>query len=176
LQRGRAMQKRKLSAKEILADIKAGMSDSDLKAKYELLDNQLEKVFEKLSAAGLLKQSEIESRGKSEASAQTVFNCPACGKQQTSEVEECPDCGAIRSGSRGRPNRPKNDTASTKGKRKFKESLFSHHIKIRNYKLPVASLACLLFFMAHRVSAYLTYLRFNPPVRIWWCEGRRSGA
>jgi len=29
---------------------------------------------------------------------------------------------------------------------------------------------------ALRVSAYLLFSGFNPPVRIWWCEGHRYGA
>jgi Mor family transcriptional regulator len=50
--------KRKLSAKEILADIRSGMDASELKRKYGLSDKSLEYVCNKLAAAGALTDKE----------------------------------------------------------------------------------------------------------------------
>ena len=45
----------KISAKEIVADIKSGMTSVDLKDKYGLTDNQMQSVLTKLKDKGLLK-------------------------------------------------------------------------------------------------------------------------
>ena len=50
------MPKRTINAKEILADIKAGMDDSALIEKCALSEKGLQSLFKKLTDAGLLKQ------------------------------------------------------------------------------------------------------------------------
>ncbi|MGO9572349.1 MAG: hypothetical protein ACLP5H_32945 [Desulfomonilaceae bacterium] len=50
------MPKRTINVKEILADIKAGMDDSALMEKYGISEKGLNKVFKKLTDAGVLKQ------------------------------------------------------------------------------------------------------------------------
>ncbi len=52
----------KLSAKEVLKDIRSGMTDSSLMKKYGISPETLEKLFKKLLEKGLLQQSEIDSR------------------------------------------------------------------------------------------------------------------
>lgn len=95
--------KKRLSAKEILADIRSGMDASALKRKYGLSDNSLDKVYLKLNQAGLLKKHEkprIPSTpapipSHSRAPQGVEWKCPACGKAQASEVPECPICGIV---------------------------------------------------------------------------------
>ncbi|MGO9569718.1 MAG: hypothetical protein ACLP5H_19475 [Desulfomonilaceae bacterium] len=90
------MSKPRLSAKEILADIRAGMDDAALMGKYDLSAQGLQSALTKLVAAGVMKQAELDDRGISQE--QTVnlpWKCPACGKPQPKEFEECPQCGVI---------------------------------------------------------------------------------
>ncbi len=60
-------QKRKLSAKEVLADIRAGMYDEQLMQKYKLSTASLQSLFGKLLKAGLITRSELDQRAKSPA-------------------------------------------------------------------------------------------------------------
>jgi hypothetical protein len=94
--------KRKLSAKEILADIRSGMDASELKRKYGLSDKTFEYVYNKLSAAGVLTKDEMrrmEPRSSSKAPqkppALPQWRCPACNAPQVAEVRECPACGVL---------------------------------------------------------------------------------
>ncbi len=54
--------KRKLNAHQVLADIKAGMDDDSLMAKYELNSRQLQSVFRQMIRAGLATAMELSSR------------------------------------------------------------------------------------------------------------------
>ena len=56
------MAKITMGAKEILADIKAGMDNTDLMQRYGLSDKGLQTVFNKLVDLGVLKQEELEKR------------------------------------------------------------------------------------------------------------------
>jgi len=56
------MAKVTVNAKEILADIKAGMDDTTLAQKHGLSDKELQRVFKQLADAGRLKQGESEKR------------------------------------------------------------------------------------------------------------------
>lgn len=55
-------EKKTLPAKQVLADIRSGMSDSELMNRYLLSGKGLESLLNKMVAAGLLKQSELEAR------------------------------------------------------------------------------------------------------------------
>jgi hypothetical protein len=57
-------QKKKLSAKEIVADIWNGLDDDALMTKFGLSRKQLEAVFKKLVAAGHISQADLDARGK----------------------------------------------------------------------------------------------------------------
>jgi hypothetical protein len=95
--------KRKLSAKEILADIRSGMDASELKRKYGLSDKSFGYVLRQLSTAGLLTPDEIRRlqphRGSSKPSHEPPrapqWRCPACNAPQVTEVRECPACGVV---------------------------------------------------------------------------------
>ncbi|AFM27890.1 ATP synthase subunit I [Desulfomonile tiedjei] len=88
------MEKRKITAREVLADIRVGKNDSSLMQKYSLSAQGLQSVFQKLLRAGLITQQELNDRNP--VSEQTVdiglFICPACGNIQGKEFVTCPRC------------------------------------------------------------------------------------
>jgi hypothetical protein len=88
------MDKRKITAKEILKDIKAGASDSDLMEKYTLSAQGLQSVFNKLVNSKMVTQAELDDRVP--LTERTVdlglFICPACGNIQGKEFVTCPRC------------------------------------------------------------------------------------
>ncbi|MGB9618243.1 MAG: hypothetical protein ACPL7J_13045, partial [Desulfomonilaceae bacterium] len=55
-------EKRKIKAKEIIADIRAGMMDQELMEKYNVSQNALKSIFQKLIDSGSLQQHELEER------------------------------------------------------------------------------------------------------------------
>ena len=55
-------EKRTIRAKDIVTDIRAGMSDQELMAKYRLSVQGLESIFSKLEESGTLKHSELYGR------------------------------------------------------------------------------------------------------------------
>ena len=56
------MAKRKITGREVLKDIKAGMDDPELMDKYKLSAQGLQSVFNKLVNAGVLTQAELDAR------------------------------------------------------------------------------------------------------------------
>ena len=95
--------KRKLSAKQILTDIRSGMDGRGLKRKYDLSDKALESVCTRLAATGALTDHEIRRlgplRGLSEAPPEIPerprWHCPACNTSYAAEIPECPVCGVV---------------------------------------------------------------------------------
>lgn len=89
------MEKRKITAREILRDIRSGSSDQDLMEKYTLSAQGLQSVFHKLVSAGVISQPELDDRVP--ITERTVdlglFICPACGNIQGKEFATCPRCG-----------------------------------------------------------------------------------
>ncbi|MBI5251816.1 MAG: YIP1 family protein [Desulfomonile tiedjei] len=61
------MSKQKISAKQVLNDISAGMSDAELMEKYGITPKGLESLFGKLTQAGLLKEASLRKRSSSSA-------------------------------------------------------------------------------------------------------------
>jgi len=55
-------EKRKLSARQVLEDVRDGLSDEQLISKYQLSSSKLQGVFRKLVEQGWLKQSELDAR------------------------------------------------------------------------------------------------------------------
>lgn len=93
--------KRKISAKEVLADIRAGMTDSQLELKYNISNSSLKMVYRKLVAAGVLKENELpaaerDTKTDSPESIQTgdVY-CPSCKSVQAPGATECAICGVV---------------------------------------------------------------------------------
>jgi hypothetical protein len=104
--------KRKISARQIVHDIRAGMDDSRLRQKYDLTDQGLESLYKRLLEKGLLSRSEIGNRHSPPRSAtrrspvqhppQPIgpdpiepWACPLCGEDFLQRYEECPKCGAV---------------------------------------------------------------------------------
>jgi hypothetical protein len=95
--------KRKLSAKQVVDDIRSGMDGTELKQKYSLSDKGLESLCTKLLAAGALTEAEIgrltplqnTAKESHQAPAKALWHCPACNIPQATEMAECPACGVI---------------------------------------------------------------------------------
>jgi tetratricopeptide (TPR) repeat protein len=110
-----AEEKKKLSAKEVVADIRAGAADEFLMKKYGISDKGLQSLFQKLIAAKVLIQADLDRRASvveeveaviiaedevkpvptTSTSTQAVFRCPACNMPQGKEFDVCPQCGII---------------------------------------------------------------------------------
>lgn len=120
-----ASNKQKVSAREVLTDIRAGMDNRGLKSKYGLSDKGLQSLFRKMGASGLLSEREVQMRqaalsapaepyqeeprpGKGSPKpakhpakppksrpTQVSWQCPACNASTPEEVTECPACGVI---------------------------------------------------------------------------------
>ena len=56
------MEKKKISAKEVVTDIRAGMCDSDLMKKYLLSNAGLQSLFDKMVTGGYIDLAEIQER------------------------------------------------------------------------------------------------------------------
>lgn len=94
------MEKRKITAREVLKDIRAGMDDAALMRKYQLSAQGLQSVLNKMVQAGIVTEEELDERVP--LSERTVdiglFICPACGNIQGREFIECPRCGYVAPG------------------------------------------------------------------------------
>lgn len=106
---------------ELVRDIKAGMHDFDLMAKYNLSAKILQSIFDQLLESGLMDKAELDRRmphfdktveieGKeavlkfgataeepteSDEVLDLSWECPVCGIYQTREYQKCPECGAL---------------------------------------------------------------------------------
>ncbi len=95
--------KRKLSAKQILADIRSGMDAAALQREHSLSNNSFEYVVRQLSANGLLTQDEMRRLAPGSSPSQAPmkrppaagWRCPACNAFQPAEMQECPACGIV---------------------------------------------------------------------------------
>ncbi len=82
------MNKRKISAKELVSDVKSGMTDAQLIAKYELTPKALDGLFSKLIQAGVLNASSIRERGVVKAGPKPdVFEGHAAPKPAVSDEQ-----------------------------------------------------------------------------------------
>ncbi len=88
------MEKRKITAREVLKDVQAGMNDTALMKKYMLSAQGLQSVFNKMIEARMITGEELDARVP--LSERTVdiglFICPACGNIQGREFTVCPRC------------------------------------------------------------------------------------
>ena len=95
--------KRKLSAKQIVEDIRSGMDGTGLKRKYGLSDRAFESLCTKLLNAGALTENEIRrlmplrdwAKESHQGPTKALWHCPACNTPQATEMSECPACGII---------------------------------------------------------------------------------
>ena len=91
--------RRKLSAKEILAEVKSGLSNAQLMAKYGISGEALEKVLTKIVGSGLIEKTEFDLRMSDlkgdKDQLPTYWKCPSCNMPQPLKCEVCPQCGII---------------------------------------------------------------------------------
>ena len=92
--RGDSLGKKTIKAKDLLADIRAGMDDAGLMQKYGLSSRGILKALNRLIWEGLMSPSELaERRSLAKTVYMPVFECRSCGDVQFSKVEKCPRCG-----------------------------------------------------------------------------------
>lgn len=104
------MTKRKLPARDLAADIKAGLSYEDLMERYSLPEQILDSACKKLVDVGLIHSSEIpektvklppvnEPQPKEPSELQTrvlpSFKCPHCGTVHIQGDSVCTQCGVL---------------------------------------------------------------------------------
>lgn len=91
------MEKRRITAREILADVKTGVGDPVLMEKYKLSAQGLQSVFNKLLKAGVLTRQELDDRvPMSQRTVDLGLNvCRACGHIESKEFAKCPRCGFV---------------------------------------------------------------------------------
>ncbi|MFH1115788.1 MAG: hypothetical protein V1792_17905 [Pseudomonadota bacterium] len=102
--------KKKINAKQIVSDIRAGMDGPGLRLKYGLSDEGLKTIYRKLLDKGLVTASEIgrpshparvprkpvgHPRQRALQGNAIPWRCPLCNADFPREFEECPKCGAI---------------------------------------------------------------------------------
>jgi hypothetical protein len=93
--------KPQVSAKDVLADIRAGLTDPQLSKKYGLSAKGLQSLITKLIKMGLIKHAELSQRPRGaglpveQPTSPGRFTCPACGLHQEKHFSECPRCGVI---------------------------------------------------------------------------------
>jgi len=88
------MPKRKITARDLLADVRANMTDFELMDKYKLSAEGLQSVFNKLAKAGLITHAELDSRvSMADKTVDLGFVCPSCGYLRNEEFDQCPRCG-----------------------------------------------------------------------------------
>jgi hypothetical protein len=63
------LNKRSISAKAVVADIKNGLSDAELMSRHELSEGQLHNIFSQLVKAGYVVQDQLDGRRQQDASA-----------------------------------------------------------------------------------------------------------
>jgi uncharacterized protein len=81
------MPRPKISAKDVLNDIRAGLDDTALMEKYHLSAIHLESLFKQLVQAGVLKQSELDCRAPLfEGTVEVVFAFPAFEEPRAKEL------------------------------------------------------------------------------------------
>jgi hypothetical protein len=90
------LEKRHVSAYELLQDIHAGLDDVALMVKYRLSARDFMVLCAKLIETGRLTEVELSELHLLWAQKQgRVWRCPACHMPQSHEYAECPQCGII---------------------------------------------------------------------------------
>jgi rubredoxin len=83
----------KINGKELVEDIRAGMSPKEISEKHEIPENALRSVIEKLKEAKRISPSEAARF----LTIPILWRCRVCNSPQIKEGDVCPDCGALRS-------------------------------------------------------------------------------
>jgi len=90
-------EKRKISAKTLIADVRAGMTSDELMGKHDISKASLDKALGKLKAANLISDGDLRTIEENSypRGTQKPFQCPSCGMSQSKGFDECPRCGII---------------------------------------------------------------------------------
>jgi hypothetical protein len=87
---------KKISAKAIMADLKAGSTDAELMEKYGISIGALQELFSKLIGAGLATQAYFNKRALRDVGIRqkndTTKTCPHCGYGSSEGFTTCPRC------------------------------------------------------------------------------------
>lgn len=98
------MGKRKISARQILADLRAGMTDRELMEKHNCSPESLRYIFKRLVEWGLMTELQYYQRlGLAESDLfrafsdepSPVLNCPRCGAHLPEDGQECKFCQSV---------------------------------------------------------------------------------
>lgn len=85
--------KRVISAQEVVADIKSGMSELDLMKKYQLSSRGILGLFDKLISANLLDRADLDlCKGSHGTVAISTVGCPECRLPVHEKTDKCPYC------------------------------------------------------------------------------------
>ncbi len=89
--------KRQINSKELLSDIRSGMTDLDILKKYNFNARSFQAVLKQLVTTGMLTPAELDERMPltEHYVAFEVFRCPVCKMPQFFKFDECPQCGVI---------------------------------------------------------------------------------
>jgi hypothetical protein len=97
-------EKRRISARQVLADIRSGLDCLELKRKYSLSDDALRYVLNKLEAAGVLTEADRQvmrgplpevSNSRARNPGTSEVRCPACEAIHDATATDCPKCGVV---------------------------------------------------------------------------------
>jgi hypothetical protein len=87
---------KKISAKAIMADLKAGSTDAELMEKYGISIGALQELFAKLIEAGLATQAYFNKRAMRDIGlrqkSESGKTCPHCGYSASQSFTTCPRC------------------------------------------------------------------------------------
>ncbi len=98
--------KRRIPAQELAIDVRAGLSDEQLREKYDVTAGVLQYLLKRLAHSGLITEMELfERTALSESDlmrafsdhGETVLNCPICGKPFPDGQDQCWNCDTITS-------------------------------------------------------------------------------
>jgi len=86
--------KKKVRAKDLIEDLRSGLTDSEIQEKHGLTKQQMQNVFSRLLQMGALTQFDLEQRTpKPVAKEEALTKCKACGKSYSDDLAQCPECG-----------------------------------------------------------------------------------
>ncbi|MGO9569495.1 MAG: zinc ribbon domain-containing protein [Desulfomonilaceae bacterium] len=118
------MPKQKISGKELVADIRAGVNYRDLKTKYNLTGAALDGVLQKLFTSGLVQYEELPEKPSS--------TCPRCGLPLEQDESPCKGCAIIRDVFKDEDQLPgialKDLVTDLKAKKGFEEVRLRHRL------------------------------------------------
>ncbi len=118
------MPKRNISAKELVQDVKMGLSYLRIKNKYALSDGNLDNVLIKLVSSNLVDYDEIPDK--------PPLKCPRCSAPKRPEQKFCPGCSEILDLFKEQAVKPtitlRNLTEDIKAQRTFEDIRFRHQL------------------------------------------------